>query len=93
MDGVERTSSVLGEIANERQRQREVAHGGDTDAFDQTNSCNDWVAYISAYAGRAAHKVPRNENADCHFRDMMLRVAALAVAAIEACDKGWMEKS
>ncbi len=81
------TDHVLDEVAEERQRQIDLAHGGDTAAFDKANSRNDWVAYITAYAGRAADKCPRNEC--CEFRDMMKKVAALAVAAIEAYDKNW----
>lgn len=84
------TDNVLVEVAEERQRQLYLAHGGDTNKFDENNSCNDWVAYISAYVGRAADKCPRNKSHD--FRDMMIKVAALAVAAIEAYDKQWCDK-
>ena len=33
---------VVQDIINERNRQRELAHGGDTDEFDRGNSRNDW---------------------------------------------------
>lgn len=87
------TNEVLMEIAQERQRQKDLAHGGDTEAFDKANSRNDWVSYITAYAGRAADKCPRNERDKCDFRDVMKKVAALAVAAIESHDKGFMTES
>ena len=85
------TKEILDAVGKERERQHRLALGGDTDTFDRSNSRNDWVAYISAYAGRAAAKVARNEIVSCHFRSMMVKVAALAVAAIEANDKGWMD--
>lgn len=78
---------VIQDIVAERQRQRDLAHGGDTDEFDRGNSRNDWIAYINAYTGRAANKVFRNEKEGCGFRDNMVKAAALAVAAIEAFDK------
>lgn len=81
--------SVLDEVAQERERQKALAHGGDTDQFDKGNSRNDWVTYIAAYAGRAGAKVARNEREGQSFRDNMLKVAALAVAAVEAHDKGY----
>ena len=80
---------IMVEIDEERERQQELKHGGDTDEFDKNNSKNDWVAYISAYSGRAAEKVFRNDRQKEEFRDNMVKVAALAVAAIQAHDKGW----
>lgn len=83
-------SSILDEILKERTRQIETCkHGGDTNDFDKGNSRNDWVAYISAYMGRAAAKCTRNEKDGQDFRANMLKVAALAMAAIEAHDQGW----
>jgi len=77
------------QILVERKRQGTLAIGGDTDAFDRTNTQNDWVAYIVAYAGRAAQKVKRNERENQSFRDNIIKVAALCQAALEAHDKGW----
>jgi len=82
-------SGILGEIVKERAHQIQCEHGGDTNAFDETNSQNDWVAYICAYAGRAANKVARNGREGCKFRENMIKVAALAAAAVEAYDKQW----
>ncbi|GAG53417.1 unnamed protein product, partial [marine sediment metagenome] len=45
---------ILQEIKAEREHQTELMHGGDTEEFDKTNSQNDWVAYITTYAGRAS---------------------------------------
>lgn len=81
--------AVIDDVVAERQRQIQLAHGGNTDTFDKPNSKNDWVAYIVAYAGRAADKVFRNERENQTFRENMLKVAALAVAAMEAHDKRW----
>lgn len=90
---------ILDEIRQERERQVTLAHGGDTESFDKTNDMNDWVAYVSSYAGRASAKVFRNQREDdaCgvdrddakRFRDHMVKVAALALAAIESHDAGY----
>ena len=80
---------VLDDVAEERRSQIEKAHGGDTEEFDKSNSRNDWIAYLNSYSGRAAEKVFRNEREGCDFRENMVKVAALATAAIEAHDKGY----
>lgn len=84
--------AILNEVKDERMRQLELRHGGNTLVFDMQNTMNDWVAYISAYSGRAADKVARNDREECDFRANMIKVAALAVAAIEAYDNGWCKK-
>ena len=76
--------NILQEVAEERERQIDLALEGDTDAFDLDNTQNDWIAFITAYAGRAAEKCYRNHREGLDFRVMMIKVAALAVAAIEA---------
>ena len=81
--------NVVDDIIAERNRQKALAHGGDTDEFDRGNSRNDWIAYLNAYSGRAAQKVFRNEKEGQEFRTNMLKVAALCIAAIEAHDKGY----
>lgn len=48
---------------------------------DDTHSSNDWVAYIAKHLGRAA------DWDYTAFRRHMIRVAALAVAAIEWVDR------
>lgn len=79
---------ILNEIRVERERQIALAHGGNTKAFDEANSRNDWIAYVNAYIGRAAAKVFKNEREACEFRANMLKAAALCVAAIESHDAG-----
>lgn len=80
---------ILDEINQERERQVSLAHGGDTEAFDRSNTRNDWIAFINAYTGRAADKVFRNIRESQTFRGNMIKVAALALAAIESRDKGY----
>lgn len=82
-------NQAVQDILAERERQIALAHGGNTDEFDQGNSRNDWVAYIAAYVGRASDKVIRNEKEGQTFRANMVKVAALALAAIEAYDNGY----
>ena len=77
-------SKALDDILNERQVQVEKGMND----FDKSNTKNDWVAYIVAYAGRAANKVLRNERENQTFRDNMVKTGALALAAIESFDKG-----
>lgn len=79
---------ILKEVQKERLRQIELALGDDTNKFDETNTQSDWVAYIAAYSGRAPSKVFRNGAQNENFRNNMVKVAALAMAAIEAYDNG-----
>lgn len=74
-------------VAAELDRQQELAFGNDTPSFDEGNSKNDWVSYISAYAGRAGSAF-RNEREEQDFRENMVKVAALAISAIRAHDAG-----
>jgi len=82
-----RRDIVFCDIRTERDRQIIVAHGGDTEEFDKGNSMNDWIAYVSAYIGRAADKVASNERDGHTFRLNMVKAAAVCAAAIEAYDK------
>lgn len=75
---------VVAEVAAERERQKSL----ETAKLDQTNTINDYVAYVSAYAGRASTKVNRNIRESVTPRDMFIKAAALAVAAVEAIDAG-----
>jgi len=50
-------------------------------AFDDDNTVNDWVAYIAQYAGNAIADDPQTQ------RKMLLKVATLAVAALEAFER------
>ena len=53
---------------------------------DDLNTPNDWVAYITSYAGRAAD-THRNYNENQGFRENMIKVAALCVSALKANSK------
>ena len=79
---------IAAEVVAEVERQRSLSIGGDTAVFDASNSKNDWVAYIAAYAGRAADKCVRNEREEQDFRVNLLKTAALCVSAIAAVDAG-----
>lgn len=50
--------------------------------FDGKNTPNDWVAYITKYLGQSVTMPFHGET----FRTQMLKVAALAVAALEQDD-------
>ena len=53
------------------------------DEFDDKNTANDWCTYICRYATNAADF----NGTTVRFREQMTKVAALAVAAIEATDR------
>jgi len=72
---------IFGEIERELQRQ----HSKGRDADDHTRSVNDWVAYITCFAGRAA-ATATNEKHQHNPRQSLMQVAALAVAAVRAHD-------
>lgn len=52
--------------------------------FDKKNTINDWVTYIMIYAGESSRQGLDIEE----WRTKMIKVAALAVAAIELYDEG-----
>lgn len=69
-------------IFAEIDREREYQDGKWGDEFDQLNTPNDWVAYITAYVGKAV-TLPWD---GVSFRKAILKVAALCVAALERTD-------
>jgi hypothetical protein len=75
---------VIHDIIDERERQKRLAVAD----LDLTNTRNDYIAYVTAYIGRAADKCPRNDREGQEFRTNMLKAAALIVAALEAYDVG-----
>ena len=81
LDRMVRRDAIVAEIMAERQRQ--ICDHGYHVYADSGNDRNDWVAYICAYVGRAA---ACKKNKDEDYRKRMVKVAALAVAAIEAFD-------
>lgn len=80
---------VYDDLRAERERQKSLAHGGDTEEFDKSNSRNDWIAYATAYLGRASDKVFRNQRENCDYRENLVKAGAVIVAALEAHDKGY----
>lgn len=72
--------SILDEVKAERERQIQL-WGKD---HDNSHTINDWVSIIAMYAGKAiAFKLTSEDR-----RYLMIQVAAIAVAAVEACDGG-----
>lgn len=76
-------NKAFNDIQAERERQKTLK---DVQAIEASNTTNDFVAYITAYAGRAADKVLRNEREGVNSRDMLVKAGALCVAAVEAID-------
>lgn len=72
------TLALLGDIAAERQYQ--VQKWGND--FDDDNTINDWSAYITKYNGNAAFADDKDDQ-----RKQMVKVATLAIAALEAFDR------
>jgi hypothetical protein len=73
-------NDILDQIKKERQQQDDK-WGGPLHDDEHTNF--DWIAYITKHLGRA---VMWPFEADI-FRNQMIRVAALAVAAIQWVDR------
>lgn len=57
------------------------------DGFEDSNTGNDYIAYINAYTGRAALGVFRNEREGQDFRENMVKAGGLVLAAILSYDK------
>lgn len=70
---------ILEEIRRERERQDKLWGT----AFDDRNTINDWAAYIGQYNGQAIDML----NSPVEQRIALVKVAALAVAALEAFDR------
>ena len=71
---------IYGEIEKEREHQDHKWGGPD---HDDKHGDYDWIAFIVKHLGRAVQSMGFHRN----YRDCMLRVAALAVAAVEAHDR------
>jgi hypothetical protein len=84
------TSDVLGEVARERVAQDEK-WGGPTHDF--IHSPADWNRYIREHEVRAEQALAGEPIRDTDtWRRQMIRVAALAVAAVEAYDGHFYEE-
>jgi hypothetical protein len=77
-----RIELISDEVHAERVRQ-ETLWGGD---FDAKNTPNDWAAFIIAYVGKATYVGRESEYQPAKFRENMLKVAALAQAAVLQID-------
>lgn len=74
--------------AIDAERDHQVRKWG-TDADDKVNFPNDWVAYINHHATRwfKGGFAPYDPDTINDFRTQMVKVAALAVAAVESIDR------
>ena len=77
-------TAIFDEIGTERKRQQKV-WGNE---FDDKNTPNDWLAFITRYAARAAHlaTVKSTETNEAYCSDL-LKAATVCVAALEAFDR------
>lgn len=57
------------------------------EGYEDKNTQNDYIAYATAYLGRAAHGVFRNEREELDSRDFLVKAAGILVSAIVAYDK------
>lgn len=76
--------TIIQEILSEREYQ-DNKWGGE--AHDDTHQSHDWVAFIIKHMGKAITWPWDGER----FRAQMIRVAALALAAVEWYDRGNMK--
>lgn len=74
---------IIEDIRKERGHQDEK-HGG-TD-HDDSHYPGDWCLILAKYLGRAS-AVTMDAESDAAFRESMVKVAAVAVAAIESFDR------
>jgi len=75
-----RARSIREEIFESIEKERDYQDGKWGTDFDDKNTANDWATYIGGYAAASA---PLQLDKGV-FETKMLKVAALAVAAIEA---------
>jgi len=84
---------ILKEIEEERKHQDKKWGGAD---HDDTHDSYAWVSFIIYYLGQSTSDFVRSKGLFTsklrNFRYNMIKVAALAVAAIESCDRS-LEKN
>lgn len=73
--------TVPQDVLNERARQVGLGYGPDSD--DNYQGSTDWISDIAIYLGSAAS----TRNGSPQFREGMVKIAALAIAAIESYDR------
>ncbi len=75
---------IFDQIHAERERQDKIWGGP---AHDDTKGIQDWIAYIVVYLGKAAGRETDWGRDTPNVRQLFVKVAALAVAAIQALDR------
>lgn len=55
---------------------------------DSEHSARDWVAFVTAYAGKAVGALDGDDTPGHSYRDRMIQVAALALCAVQQADRG-----
>jgi hypothetical protein len=80
-------------IVAELKKELEYANNLWGTEFDDKNTANDWAAYIGIYTGRAVEmdRTTRLFN-PIRFRKDMLKVAGLAISAIQTLDRQGIAK-
>ena len=80
-------------IVVELKKELEYANNLWGTAFDDKNTANDWAAYIGIYAGRAV-EMDRTTSLfnPIRFRKDMLKVAGLAISAVQTLDRQGIAK-
>ncbi len=86
------TSPIPEKIIKDIEAEREYAAQYWDEDFDRNNSINDWAAYINLYIARATKMRPKDwseslEEQKKRQREAMVKVANLAIAALEAFDR------
>ena len=76
--------SIYEEIRKERCRQDEEWGGSN---HDDSHKMFDWIAYLTKHTGKAVLWDGHYKDRIIRFRNQMIRIAALAIAAIEWVDR------
>ncbi len=78
---VQARARILTDVTHERHAQDDKWGGPE---HDDTHTAKDWVSYIVEHANRVLEYTGQPA---AHERKQFVRVAALAIAAVEACDR------
>lgn len=88
MTDTEKVSNLYLEIADERSHQDKKWGGPE---HDNHHTTFEWVGFITYYLGKSIDCIINNAGKEEHqlllFRYNMIKVAALAIAAVEAVDR------
>lgn len=84
LNKVSSTSDFIGGVLRERSRQKELGFGG---AFDDEYTEWHWSSYISRVAGRSLVKTPSANTDLTVFKQDLIKVAAIALAAYESLER------